>query len=135
MRCWLAVAGTMAAPSARPGSAQMQQSAGGATGPQVIVLPTIDDIHLPRRYQRRPIDQKEIEYINVSFNGFPIGIFTWRCFWKLSFTLVYSNMIFIMYIKKFFLYSIIIVLYIFYILRSISFIHMLICVFQRGGPE
>ncbi|XP_011630173.1 28S ribosomal protein S36, mitochondrial isoform X2 [Pogonomyrmex barbatus] len=59
-----AVASATAAPSARPGSAQMQQSAGGATGPQVIVLPTIEDIHLPPRYQRRPIDQKEIEYIN-----------------------------------------------------------------------
>ncbi|XP_077275408.1 alpha-ketoglutarate dehydrogenase component 4 isoform X2 [Temnothorax americanus] len=59
-----AVAGTMAAPSGRSGSAQMQRSAGGATGPQVMVLPTIEDIHLPPRYQRRPIDQKEIEYIN-----------------------------------------------------------------------
>ncbi|KYQ58742.1 hypothetical protein ALC60_02390, partial [Trachymyrmex zeteki] len=66
----LAVAGTSAAPSTRPGSAQMQQSAGGATGPQVVVLPTIEDIHLPPRYQRRPIDQKEIEYINVSFDGY-----------------------------------------------------------------
>lgn len=61
------VAGTTAAPSAGPsGPSQMQQSAGGATGPRVIVLPTIEDIHLPLRYQRRPIDPKEIEYINVS---------------------------------------------------------------------
>ncbi|XP_011693172.1 PREDICTED: 28S ribosomal protein S36, mitochondrial isoform X1 [Wasmannia auropunctata] len=59
-----AVAGTTAAPSARSGSAQMQQSAGGATGPQVIVLPTIEDVNLPPRFQRQPIDQKEIEYIN-----------------------------------------------------------------------
>ncbi|XP_011168089.1 28S ribosomal protein S36, mitochondrial isoform X2 [Solenopsis invicta] len=59
-----AVTGTTAATSARSGSVQMQQSAGGATGPQVIALPTIEDIHLPPRYQRRPIDQKEIEYIN-----------------------------------------------------------------------
>ena len=60
-----AVAGATAAPSARSsGPSQMQQSAGGATGPRVIVLPTIEDIHLPLRYQRRPIDQKEIEYIN-----------------------------------------------------------------------
>lgn len=68
--CWLTVAGTMVAPSgSRSGPVQMQQSAGGGTGPQVIVLPTIEDIHLPPRYQRRPIDQKEIEYINVSFDG------------------------------------------------------------------
>ncbi|XP_011262338.1 28S ribosomal protein S36, mitochondrial isoform X1 [Camponotus floridanus] len=59
-----AVAGTTAAPSTRPGASQMQQSAGGATGPRVIVLPTIEDIHLPLRYQRRPIDPKEMEYIN-----------------------------------------------------------------------
>ncbi|KYM88270.1 hypothetical protein ALC53_02752 [Atta colombica] len=65
-----AVAGTTTAPSTRSGSAQMQKSAGGATGPQVIVLPTIEDIHLPPRYQRRPIDEKEIEYINVSFDGY-----------------------------------------------------------------
>ncbi|EGI70727.1 hypothetical protein G5I_00521, partial [Acromyrmex echinatior] len=65
-----AVAGTTAAPSTRPGSAQMQKSAGGATGPQVTVLPTIEDIHLPLRYQRRPIDQKEMEYINVSFDDY-----------------------------------------------------------------
>ncbi|XP_029156304.1 28S ribosomal protein S36, mitochondrial isoform X1 [Nylanderia fulva] len=55
-----AVAGTTTAPS-RSGPSQ---SAGGSTGPRVIVLPTIEDIHLPLRYQRRPIDQKEIEYIN-----------------------------------------------------------------------
>lgn len=65
--CIAAVAGATAAPSARSsGPSQMQQSAGGTTGPRVIVLPTIEDIHLPLRYQRRPIDQKEIEYINVS---------------------------------------------------------------------
>lgn len=52
--------------SARSGPTQVQQSAGGTTGPRVIALPTIEDIHLPLRYQRRPIDQKEIEYINVS---------------------------------------------------------------------
>lgn len=51
----------------RPGPTQLQQSAGGATGPRVVVLPTIEDLYLPPRYQRRPIDQKEIEYINVSF--------------------------------------------------------------------
>ncbi|XP_003707900.1 alpha-ketoglutarate dehydrogenase component 4 [Megachile rotundata] len=36
----------------------------GATGPNVTVLPIIDDIHLPPRFQRRPIDEKEIAYIN-----------------------------------------------------------------------
>ncbi|XP_029681012.1 28S ribosomal protein S36, mitochondrial isoform X1 [Formica exsecta] len=60
-----AVAGTTAAPSARSsGPSQTQQSAGNATGPRVIVLPTIEDLHLPPRYQRQPIDEKEIEYIN-----------------------------------------------------------------------
>lgn len=57
-----AVAGTTAAPSARPSGPS--QSAGNATGPGVTVLPTIEDINLPPRYQRRPIDQKEMEYIN-----------------------------------------------------------------------
>ncbi|XP_029051951.1 28S ribosomal protein S36, mitochondrial [Osmia bicornis bicornis] len=42
----------------------LQQRGVGATGPNVIVLPTIDDIHLPPRFQRRPIDEKEIAYIN-----------------------------------------------------------------------
>ncbi|XP_070164376.1 alpha-ketoglutarate dehydrogenase component 4 isoform X2 [Polyergus mexicanus] len=60
-----AVAGTTAAPSARSsGPSQTQQSAGNATGPGVIVLPTIEDLHLPPRYQRQSIDEKEIEYIN-----------------------------------------------------------------------
>lgn len=61
-----AVSASATAPARSSGPAQTQQSAGGATGPQVIVLPTIDDLHLPRRYQRRPIDSREIEYINVS---------------------------------------------------------------------
>ncbi|XP_035742078.1 28S ribosomal protein S36, mitochondrial-like isoform X4 [Vespa mandarinia] len=53
--------GASAAPSAASGTAS---ATGRATGPQVIVLPTIDDIHLPSRFHRRPIDEKEIEYIN-----------------------------------------------------------------------
>lgn len=44
----------------------MSQQRGGATGPNVVVLPTIEDIYLPPRYQRRPIDEKEIAYINAS---------------------------------------------------------------------
>lgn len=44
----------------------MSQKSIGATGPDVVVLPTIEDIYLPPRYQRRPIDEKEIAYINVS---------------------------------------------------------------------
>lgn len=62
-----AIAGTTATPSAKSsGPSQRQRSAGHATGPGVIVLPTIEDIDLPLRYQRPPIDEKEIEYINVS---------------------------------------------------------------------
>ncbi|XP_020278084.1 uncharacterized protein LOC109851908 isoform X2 [Pseudomyrmex gracilis] len=60
-----AVASATAAPSARPGSNQMQENTSSARGLEVIVLPTIEDIHLPPRYQRRLIDQKEIEYINT----------------------------------------------------------------------
>ncbi|KAL2723929.1 hypothetical protein V1478_008442, partial [Vespula squamosa] len=56
--------GANAAPSASSGTASTQQASGRATGPEVIVLPTIDDIHLPSRFHRRPIDEKEIEYIN-----------------------------------------------------------------------
>lgn len=52
--------GASAAPSATSGT----PSSRGATGPQVISLPTIDDIHLPARFHRRPISEKEIEYIN-----------------------------------------------------------------------
>ncbi|XP_058793871.1 uncharacterized protein LOC131665774 [Phymastichus coffea] len=36
----------------------------GATGPNVVVLPTIEDFQLPFRFHRRAIDIKEIEYIN-----------------------------------------------------------------------
>ncbi|XP_014468081.1 PREDICTED: 28S ribosomal protein S36, mitochondrial [Dinoponera quadriceps] len=56
-------AGATAAPSTRPGPAPMRRSV-GATGPGVTVLPTIEDLYLPPRYQRQPIDDKEIEYIN-----------------------------------------------------------------------
>ncbi|CAK9805715.1 Alpha-ketoglutarate dehydrogenase component 4 [Anthophora quadrimaculata] len=57
-----ATAGT-STPSAQPGPTMSQQRT-GATGPNVVVLPTIEDIHLPRRFQRRGIDEKEIAYIN-----------------------------------------------------------------------
>lgn len=58
----------MAAPSvASARSVPAQQSGGGgATGPRVIVLPTIDDFNLPARYRRQPIGDREMEYINVS---------------------------------------------------------------------
>ncbi|XP_033223005.1 28S ribosomal protein S36, mitochondrial isoform X2 [Belonocnema kinseyi] len=36
----------------------------GATGPNVTPLPIIEDYQLPPRFHRRPIDPKEIEYIN-----------------------------------------------------------------------
>lgn len=62
-RYWLVNVDASAAPSAASGTAS---ATGRATGPQVTVLPTIDDIHLPSRFHRRPIDEKEIEYINVS---------------------------------------------------------------------
>lgn len=52
-----------AASSAQPGPSIPKPST-GATGPNVIVLPTIDDLHLPKRFQRRAIDEKEIAYIN-----------------------------------------------------------------------
>ncbi|XP_034939191.1 28S ribosomal protein S36, mitochondrial [Chelonus insularis] len=39
-------------------------SSKGATGPNVTVLPTIEDYQIPARFQRRPIDEKEIAYIN-----------------------------------------------------------------------
>ncbi|XP_050448664.1 alpha-ketoglutarate dehydrogenase component 4 [Cataglyphis hispanica] len=56
---------TTATPSAiLSGPSQRQRSTGQATGPGVIVLPTIEDTNLPPRYQRQPIDEKEIEYIN-----------------------------------------------------------------------
>lgn len=44
----------------------MSQQSMGGTGPNVVVLPTIEDIFLPPRFQRRPIDEKEIAYINAS---------------------------------------------------------------------
>ncbi|XP_076658149.1 uncharacterized protein LOC143362141 [Halictus rubicundus] len=60
-----ASAGATASPSAHSGTTS-QQTIGGATGPNVTVLPTIEDIYLPPRFQRRPIDEKEIAYINAS---------------------------------------------------------------------
>ncbi|EFN83527.1 hypothetical protein EAI_01056 [Harpegnathos saltator] len=63
------VAGATSTPSTLSGSSPMQRGTGGAaTGPGVTVLPTIEDIYLPPRYQRRPLGDKEIEYINVSYN-------------------------------------------------------------------
>lgn len=44
----------------------LEQNNPSATGPNVVVLPTIEDLYLPARFQRRPIDEKEIAYINVS---------------------------------------------------------------------
>ncbi|XP_063995369.1 alpha-ketoglutarate dehydrogenase component 4 [Diachasmimorpha longicaudata] len=58
-----ATGGATTAQSAAPGAAP-RASATGATGPNVIALPIIDDFQLPPRYQRRPIDEKEIAYIN-----------------------------------------------------------------------
>ncbi|XP_046433929.1 uncharacterized protein LOC124186342 isoform X1 [Neodiprion fabricii] len=36
-----------------------------ASGPGVVTRPVIEDFQLPARYQRRPLDIKEIECINV----------------------------------------------------------------------
>ncbi|XP_066588188.1 alpha-ketoglutarate dehydrogenase component 4 isoform X2 [Prorops nasuta] len=58
------VTGAAAAPSIKSGTSKVQQGNGGATGPNVTILPTIDDIYLPPRFQRRPLDDREIEYIN-----------------------------------------------------------------------
>ncbi|KAK9303496.1 hypothetical protein QLX08_004810 [Tetragonisca angustula] len=52
-----------ATPSVQAGPTVSQKSP-GATGPNVVVLPTIEDIYLPPRFQRRPLDEKEIAYIN-----------------------------------------------------------------------
>jgi len=55
------------APSVQSKTIQTPRNVGArATGPHVIVLPTVENIHLPPRYQRRPLDQREIDYINVS---------------------------------------------------------------------
>ncbi|XP_017889071.1 28S ribosomal protein S36, mitochondrial [Ceratina calcarata] len=54
---------TSAASSAQP-APSIPKPKTGATGPNVTVLPTIDDLHLPKRFQRRAIDEKEIAYIN-----------------------------------------------------------------------
>ncbi|XP_054006106.1 alpha-ketoglutarate dehydrogenase component 4 isoform X1 [Hylaeus anthracinus] len=59
-----ASAGSAATSPAHSGAATLQQNKVGATGPNVTVLPTIEDIYLPPRFQRRPIDEKEIAYIN-----------------------------------------------------------------------
>ncbi|XP_054006107.1 alpha-ketoglutarate dehydrogenase component 4 isoform X2 [Hylaeus anthracinus] len=56
--------GSAATSPAHSGAATLQQNKVGATGPNVTVLPTIEDIYLPPRFQRRPIDEKEIAYIN-----------------------------------------------------------------------
>ncbi|CAD6235419.1 GSCOCG00007889001-RA-CDS, partial [Cotesia congregata] len=53
-------------PSAGSG-ASLSSAKGAATGPGVISLPIIEDFQIPPRYQRRPIDEKEIAYINVIY--------------------------------------------------------------------
>ncbi|KAF7993340.1 hypothetical protein HCN44_006400 [Aphidius gifuensis] len=55
--------GATTAQSAVPGPST-KSTAGGATGPGVIALPTIEDFQLPLRYQRRQIADYEIAYIN-----------------------------------------------------------------------
>ncbi|XP_015604534.1 28S ribosomal protein S36, mitochondrial [Cephus cinctus] len=55
-------AGVIAAPSGSVSSTAQRSQ--GATGPNVISLPTIDDFQLPLRFKRRAIDQKEIDFIN-----------------------------------------------------------------------
>ncbi|XP_057324535.1 alpha-ketoglutarate dehydrogenase component 4 isoform X1 [Microplitis mediator] len=57
------VTGVTATPSAGSG-ASVSSAKGAVTGPGVIRLPTIEDFQIPQRYQRRPIDDKEIAYIN-----------------------------------------------------------------------
>ncbi|KAH0953651.1 hypothetical protein HN011_003670 [Eciton burchellii] len=62
---WGNVRRTTVAPSVQPKTIQTPRNVGArATGPHVIVLPTVENIHLPPRYQRRPLDQREIDYIN-----------------------------------------------------------------------
>lgn len=56
--------GGAGAPSVAAGTSNQSLSK-GATGPGVIARPTIEDFQIPIRYQRRPIDEKEIAYINV----------------------------------------------------------------------
>lgn len=41
-------------------------SAGAGKKPQVTLRPVIEDYQLPQRYRRRPLDENEIAYINVS---------------------------------------------------------------------
>lgn len=63
---WLTTADTTSnPPSKHLDSAMLEQNNPSATGPNVVVLPTIEDLYLPARFQRRPIDEKEIAYINV----------------------------------------------------------------------
>ncbi|XP_014207452.1 28S ribosomal protein S36, mitochondrial [Copidosoma floridanum] len=58
----VAGAGQVASALSGPGPAISKPA--GATGPNVVVLPTIDDSQLQPRFRRRMIDSKEIEYIN-----------------------------------------------------------------------
>ncbi|XP_043463383.1 28S ribosomal protein S36, mitochondrial [Leptopilina heterotoma] len=58
------VSGATSTTSAPPAGTSSSGKISGATGPNVIPLPIIDDLQLPPRYHRRRIDQKEIEYIN-----------------------------------------------------------------------
>ncbi|XP_043281418.1 28S ribosomal protein S36, mitochondrial [Venturia canescens] len=58
-----AIGGATATRSAAPGTT-MKSGGPGSTGPGAIALPVIEDFQLPLRFQRRPIDPNEIEYIN-----------------------------------------------------------------------
>lgn len=66
----LAIGGAAAAVAARPAAPGTAHQPGGpgASGLGAIALPTIEDFQLPLKFQRRPIDPKEIEYINVRKN-------------------------------------------------------------------
>ena len=63
-----AVKSTVGASNIDAQSSMKKIKAEGATGPNVINLPIIEDFQLPLRFQRKRLDIKEIEYINVSCN-------------------------------------------------------------------
>lgn len=58
--CWLVVSGATSTTSAPPAGTSSSGKISGATGPNVIPLPIIDDLQLPPRFHRRRIDRSTI---------------------------------------------------------------------------
>lgn len=70
----IAVGGAVATSQSAGSGPALAKPAKVGSGPGVVSRPLIEDYQLPPRYQRRPLDINEIDYINVSWENLLIVI-------------------------------------------------------------